>query len=125
MKAALNQRCCSYVESSLTMHNRLIFCSFLLVDSVNMVGMLITLCTVKSKKADKNIFSGAPTNMVNLFSFGCHVIDRAYVRTYSSTDCTGRVGEAIRRKGGVSQGCLGKSTSFTLDIYNMVQGIVN
>ena len=21
-------------------------------------------------------------NMVNLFSFGCHVIDRAYVRTY-------------------------------------------
>ena len=85
MKAALNQRCCSYVESSLTMHNRLIFCSFLLVDSVNMVGMLITLCTVKSKKADKNIFSGAPTNMVNLFSFGCHVIDRAYVRTYVRT----------------------------------------
>ena len=82
MKAALNQRCCSYVESSLTMHNRLIFCSFLLVDSFNMVGMLITLCTVKSKKADKNIFSGAPTKMVNLFSFGCHVIDRPYVRTY-------------------------------------------
>ena len=43
MKAALNQRCCSYVESSLTMHNRLIFCSFLLVDSVNMVGMLINV----------------------------------------------------------------------------------
>ena len=64
MKAALNQRCCSYVESSLTMHNRLIFCSLFF-------------------------------------------------------------GETIRRKGGVSQGCLGKSTSFTLDIYNMVQGIVN
>ena len=63
--------------------------------------------------------------MVNLFSFGFHVIDRAYVRTHSSRDCTGRVGETIKRKGGVSQGCLGKSTSFTLDIYSMVQGIVN
>ena len=41
-------------------------------------------------------------------------------RTYSSTDCTGRVGETIKRKGGVSQACLGKSTSFTLDIHNMV-----
>ena len=58
--------------------------------------------------------------MVNLFSFGCHVIDRAYVRTYASTDCTGRVGETIKRKGGVSQACLGKSTSFILDIHNMV-----
>ena len=47
--------------------------------------------------------------MVKLFSFGCHVIDRAYVRTYSSTDCTGRVGETIKRKRGVSQACLGKS----------------
>ena len=56
--------------------------------------------------------------MVNLFLFGCHVIDRAYVRTYSSTDCTGRVVETIKSKEGVSQGCLGKSTSFTLDIYN-------
>ena len=53
---------------------------------------------------------------VNLFSFGCHVIDRAY----ASTDCTGGVGETIKRKGGVSQVCLGKSTSFTLDIHNMV-----
>ena len=35
-------------------------------------------------------------------------------------DCTGRVGEAIKRKGGVSQACLGKSTSFIYDIYNMV-----
>ena len=50
-------------------------------------------------------------NMVNLFSFGCHVIDRAYVRTYASTDCTGGVGETIKKKGGVSQACLGKSTS--------------
>ena len=54
--------------------------------------------------------------MVNLFSFGCHVIDRAY----ASTDCTGGVGETIKRKGGVSQACLAKSTSFTLDIHNMV-----
>ena len=53
--------------------------------------------------------------MVNRFSFGCHVIDRAYVRTNSSTDSAGGVGETIKRKGGVSQGCPGKSTSFTLD----------
>ena len=57
-----------------------------------------------------------PWIMVNLFSFGCHVIDRAY----ASTDCTGGVGETIKRKGGVSQACLAKSTSFTLDIHNMV-----
>ena len=54
--------------------------------------------------------------MFNLFSFGCHVIDRAY----ASTDCTGGVGETIKSKGGVSQACLGKSTSFILDIHNMV-----
>ena len=81
--------------------------------------------------------SGAPTqashawdrapyswNMVYFFSFGCHEIDRAYVRayvrTYASTDCTGGVGETIKRKGGVSQACLGKCTSFILDIHNMV-----
>ena len=58
--------------------------------------------------------------MANLFLFGCHVIDRAYVRTHSSTDCTGRVGQTIKRKGGVSQACLGKSTSFTLDIHNII-----
>ena len=28
-------------------------------------------------------------------------------RTYASTDCTGGVGETIKRKGGVSQACLG------------------
>ena len=38
-----------------------------------------------------------PWNMVNLFSFGCHVTDRAYVRTYASTDCMGGVGETIKR----------------------------
>ena len=60
-------------------------------------------------------------NMVNLVSFGRHVIDRAYVlRTYASTDCTGGIGETIKGKGGVSQACLGKSTSFTYDIHNMV-----
>ena len=32
----------------------------------------------------------------------------------------GGVGETIKRKGGVSQACLGKSTSFTLAIHNMV-----
>ena len=46
--------------------------------------------------------------------------ERTYVRTYASTDCTGRVGKTIKRKGGVSQACLGKSTSFVLDIHNIV-----
>ena len=41
-------------------------------------------------------------------------------RTYASTDCTGRVGETIKRKGGVSQACLGKSSSFIYDTHNMV-----
>ena len=40
--------------------------------------------------------------------------------TVTSTDCTGRVGETIKRKGGVSQACLGKSSSFIYDIYDMV-----
>ena len=39
--------------------------------------------------------------MVNLFSFGCHVTDRAYVRTYASTDCTGR-GDYQKEGKGVS-----------------------
>ena len=60
-----------------------------------------------------------PWNMVNLFSFGCHVIDRAYVRTYASTDFMGGVGETIKRKGGVSQACLGKPTSLIQDINNV------
>ena len=46
--------------------------------------------------------------------------ERTYVRTYASTDCTGRVGETTKRKGGVSQACLSKSTSFTLAIHDMV-----
>ena len=46
--------------------------------------------------------------------------EHTYVRTYASTDCTGGVGETSKRKGGVSQACLAKSTSFTLDIHNMV-----
>ena len=61
--------------------------------------------------------------MVNLFSFGCHVIDRAtYVRMYASTNGTGGVGDTIKRKGGVSQACFGKSTSFIFDIHNMSIG---
>ena len=54
--------------------------------------------------------------MVNLFSFGCHVIDRAY----ASTVCTGGVGQTIKSRGGVSKASLGKSTSFILDIHNIV-----
>ena len=71
-------------------------------------------------------YSGAPEARVGQspilriwstpFLFGCHVTER----TYASTDCTGMVGETIKRKGGVSQACLGKFTSFILDIHNMV-----
>ena len=51
-------------------------------------------------------------NMVNLFSFGCHVIDRAYVRTYVRVYRLYGWGRGdYQRKGGVSQACLGKSTS--------------
>ena len=59
--------------------------------------------------------------MVNLFLLGCHVTDRAYVRTYASTDCKGGVEETIKREGGVSQSCLGKSTSCILDIHKICQ----
>ena len=38
---------------------------------------------------------------------------------YASTDCTGGVGETVQRKGG-DLTRLGKSTSFILDIHNMV-----
>ena len=71
------------------------------------------LTKVNSGAPAKRAWDRAPYswNMVNLFSFGCHVIDRAYVRTYAFTDCTGGVGETIKRKGEVSQACLGKSTS--------------
>ena len=41
--------------------------------------------------------------------------EHTYVRTYASTDCTGGVGDTIKRKGGVSQACLGKSTSLIYD----------
>ena len=46
--------------------------------------------------------------------------DWPIVRTYASTDCTGGVGETIKRKVGMTQACLGKFTSFILDIHNMV-----
>ena len=36
--------------------------------------------------------------------------DLPSVRTYASTNCTGGVGETIKRKGEVSQACLVKST---------------
>ena len=45
------------------------------------------------------------------------------VRTYASTDCTGRVGETIKGKGGVSQACLGKS--IILAIHNMVNWLLS
>ena len=39
---------------------------------------------------------------------------------YAETDCKGGVGETIKRERGVSQACLGKSTSCILDINKMV-----
>ena len=41
---------------------------------------------------------------------------------YTSTNGTGGVADTIKRKGGVSQACLGKSTSFIFDIHNMSIG---
>ena len=53
--------------------------------------------TKRKLKSAENIIAGLPRakrawsrapyswNMVNLFSFGCHVTDRAYVRTYVRT----------------------------------------
>ena len=81
------------------------------------VGVLARTLFIAGQSA-KRAWDKAPYswNMVNLFLFGCHVTER----TYASTDCTSRVGETIKRKGGVSQACLGKSTSFILDIHNMV-----
>ena len=46
-----------------------------------------------------------------LMEYGQPLFERTYVRTYASTDCTGGVGETIKRKGGMSQACLDKSTS--------------
>ena len=82
------------------------------------VCILAGLPRARSARGTEPQTHGQPP--VNLFSFGCHVIDRAYVRTYASTDCMGGVGETIKRKGGVSQACLGKSTSLIWDINNMV-----
>ena len=50
----------------------------------NKVGMYIfSRALARAKRAwDRAPYSW---NMVNLFSFGCHVIDRAYVRTYVRT----------------------------------------
>ena len=67
--------------------------------------ILAGLPGARSARGDRAPYSW---NMVNLFSLGWRVIDRAY----ACTDCTGGVGEAIKKKGGVSQACLGKSTSF-------------
>ena len=96
---------------------KLIFCIWIRrppsVRPVNRFVVSLSGAPARAKRA----WDRAPCswNMVNLFSFGCHVIDRAYVRTYirtyASTDCTGGVGKTIKRKGGVSQACLGKSTS--------------
>ena len=94
-------------------------------------GIIIIIIIISGAPARaKRAWDRAPYswNMVNLFSLGCHMTDRAYVRinvrtnirTYASTDCTGGVGETIKRKGGVSQACLGKSSSFMYDTHNMV-----
>ena len=76
--------------------------------------IIIIIIPARAKRAwDRAPYSW---NMVNLFSSGCHVTD---VRTDASTDCTGRVGETIKRKGGVSQACLGQSSSFIYDTHLM------
>ena len=55
-----------------------------------MAGLQNSSC---AKRAwDRALYSW---NMVNLFLFGCHVTER----TFASTDCTGRVGETIKKGG--------------------------
>ena len=44
-------------------------------------------------------------------TYGIRSTSFRLVHTYASTDSAGGVGETIKRKGGMSQGCLGKSTS--------------
>ena len=104
--------------------------------------MLIKIITVIDSGAParaKRAWDRAPysLNMVNLFSFGCHVTDRAYVRTYVRTRLQiVRVGQGktIKSKGGVSQACLGSSfiqsfestcdffnCPFPLDVQNEIQ----
>ena len=72
-----------------------------------------------------SVFSGAPTrasphtHKIWSTSFRL-VVTWLTERTYASTDCTGGVGETIKREGGVFLACLGKSTSLIKDIHNMV-----
>ena len=71
-------------------------------------------------------FSGAPrapTHGIWSTSFRLVVTwltNRSYARMYASKDCTGGIGETIKRQGGVSKACLGKFASFILDIHNIV-----
>ena len=65
------------------------------VDKSFLAKVVLLTCYLKFEPKTENFYSGAPSrakrawdrapyswNMVNLFSFGCHVTDRAYVRTY-------------------------------------------
>ena len=51
------------------------------------------LCVVEclKTKALETFYRRGSWNMINLFSFGCHVIDRAYVRTYVRTSVRTRL----------------------------------
>ena len=63
--------------------------------------------------------SGAPTHGIWSTSFRL-VVTWLTERIYASTGCKDGVGETIKRKGGVSQVCLGKSTSCIWHIPKMV-----
>ena len=74
-----------------------------------------------------SLFSGAPTRASRqspiLIEYGQPLFvwlssDWPSVRTYASTDCKGGVEETLNRKEGVSQACLGRSTSCILDSQN-------
>ena len=74
---------------------------------INLIEATYSAATARVKRAwDRTPYSW---NMVNLFSFGCHVIDRAYVRVYG---LYGWGRGDYQKEGGVSQACQGKSTSF-------------
>ena len=58
-------------------------------------------------------FSGARARGTESQTHGIRSTSFRLVHNYASTDCTGGVGETIKRNGGMSQRCLGKSTSLT------------
>ena len=85
--------------------------NFHLLISISKIWLMAGLPGVRSARGTE------PWNMVNLFSFGCHVVDRAYLRTYirMRLQIVRVAGEIIKRKEGVSRA----GVSWQVHIFNM------